>query len=137
MWNNYNRVPGSAYVQDTGAAWNVAVTTPGPLNASNNNRISILHGLDDDAVEVLLEIRGVSAASQQLKFGIGLDSTSAFASRGFNSYANGVGDFNHVGGFNGYIGAGFHYLQGIELSTGGTQQARMSDGGAITAVVWW
>lgn len=138
IFNNYNRVPGAFWVYDnTGVAWTVG-TTLRALNNSNNNRVSILHGLDEDAVSATLGIRGVGVASQQLRFSFGLDSTTAAVTRGVTSYSNGVVDVGHTAVFNGMIGLGFHYLQAQEASTGGSAQARMQDtAGGLTGISWW
>lgn len=138
VWNNYNRVPGAFWVHDnTASAWNVS-STQRSLNNSATNRVSILHGLDEDAVSATLTVRGVGVSSQQLRFGFGIDSTTAFTTRSTLSYSNGVIDAAHHAYFNGMIGVGFHYLQAQELSSGGSPQARMTDtGGGITGINWW
>src|SRR6266702_3664850 len=102
-----NRAPAVPVVSDNNAVWTAGV----------GNRISILHGIDEDAIIATVQVRGVSVAAQQLQFGFCLDSTSALTANSNNSWGFGAADINHVGGFNGYIGTGFHFLQACETAT--------------------
>jgi hypothetical protein len=144
VWNMYNRVSASPMVSDTNPAFTVGTSAVEALDVAGTgtglgNRISILHGIDEDAVSARVHLRGISVVSQQLKFGFCLDSTAAFSSQGFTSYSNQALDMFHEGGFSGFIGTGFHFLSACESSSGGTQQGRMvtDTGGGITAITWW
>jgi|SRR5882724_7044127 len=139
IWNNFNRTVAEVRLQDSSTAWTVG-TTVRSLNGSNTNRISILHGLDEDSVNARLTLRGISIASNSVQFGFGLDSTSANATNSVMSWGFNVLDVNHYASFNGYIGAGFHFLQAVEFASAGGQTARQAPGsanGATTATIWW
>jgi hypothetical protein len=137
VWNMYNRVPGAFMVSDNNAAWTPAAG-PASLDASTGNRISILHGIDEDAVYATLQLRNSQTVVGIVKFGIGLNSTSAFSGRSANSYANTVSDLAHHAEFNGYIGLGYNFLQALE-SAAGTNASRMNldTGGGFFATSWW
>lgn len=136
VWNMYNRVMAATRVQDSTASWTVG-TTLRSLNNSATNRISILHGIDEDAVTAQVTIRSSSTASNNVQFGFCLDSTTAFSGNSSQSFATGAIDINHVGNFNGFIGTGFHFIQACEFATAGTNTGRQNAAGATTAVVWW
>ena len=141
VWNMYNRAMASPRLNDSGAAWTVG-TTLRALNGSSTNRISMVHGIDEDAVSAMLTLRGVTTASTtSLQFGFCLNGTTAFTANGWTSWANNTAsDTNHIGGFNGFVGLGFNFLNACELMVGSGGQGRQSSGsagGATTATVWW
>src|SRR6266705_2731888 len=126
-----NRAPAVPVVSDNNAVWTVGVGATEALDAPGTgtglgNRISILHGIDEDAIIATVQVRGVSVAAHQLQFGFCLDSTSALTANSNNSWGFGAADINHVGGFNGYIGTGFHFLQACETATAAGQSGRQN-----------
>ncbi len=148
VWNMYNRAFAAPRVVDNNAAWTMTIsaTTPGALDAAGagsglGNRISILHGIDEDAVDATLTVRGVGTSTNTIQFGFCLDVTNNFANQSSISWTNAVVDMTHTAKFDGFIGLGFHFVQACEVASA-SQLARQvnvigTSGGGTTAIVWW
>ena len=119
VWNMYNRVDSSARVVDSGVAYTYTSSTVRQARASAGNQVSILYGLAEDSTQLQNAGRvGLVAASSAALFGVGVDSTSTFASQGAGA-AGASG--NGVGGTAGYIAVpllGYHVFSANEQSDG-------------------
>lgn len=114
LWNMYNRVRVEPKVTDSTASWTYNSATVRSMNNSATNRISVVRGLDEDAVSALLAAMGSGTAGDG-SIVIGLDSTSTESSiRGY--FGNGTTDIAVRTFWNGLPGLGFHFLQAEEVA---------------------
>ena len=88
VWNMYNRVLVAAKVTDNGAGYAYASATVRQARASAGNQISFVAGQQEDSFQA--NYGGTAALAvavgNSVKFGIGIDSTTALSSPGFLSY---------------------------------------------------
>jgi hypothetical protein len=132
IWNNYNRVSVWTQVSDTTSSW----TIPGdsvyrPLNASNNNRVSFVSGLKEDAVNASIWQPTGPLASGTL-IGMGMDTAAIFT--GPTGWSNVVGGYMSMGANNIYPPPqGFHFVQAIQWSGGAT--TCYGDGATLSGVL--
>jgi len=140
-WNMYNRAPAGAHVQDTNASSGVATVISAFDSAGTGsglgNRISILHGIDEDAVDATFAVRSTTTSPNNTREGFCLDSTSAFTANSSTAIQSGALDTTAIGRFSGFIGLGFHFLQACEVASTTGQNSRQADGLLTTAIVWW
>ncbi len=121
LWNMYNRVDVSSLCVDSTDTWTYTTATVRAKNNSNANRISVLRGLDQDAVECQNAVLvGNFDSSAKMMSGIGIDSTSAVGANvlaGFAPPNTGVGNSGSaIALYNGLPGVGFHFYQALEWS---------------------
>ena len=129
VWNAYNRVEVAAMVRDTTDSWTLAAVSTRSANNSATNRVSMVRGLDEDAV-VALYASASGNPPGQCSVGIGVDSTSTFSGwQGLNATASAL---SNVGGWSGLPGLGFHYIQALESSQLGGTATFYGDSGAST-----
>ncbi len=143
VWNMYNRVSARAMVRDSAATWTYTSATKRSANNSAGNRISVVAGLDEEAILAAYECRiSTGAAGGALAtVHIGLDSTTAQAANSVGGIAytpsaaalaaNGVATFCDLPGL------GFRFLQALEAADG-TNTATFSAGGdkqGLSAIV--
>jgi hypothetical protein len=116
LWNEYNRVPLAAVVQDNKASWAYSTTTWRSSDASNNNRITRVAGQIEDSVSVSF---GDSYSNGLFLFGIGLNSTSSPTGRTADSQSIGsVDPVDSVASFYNVEALGVSYFQALEDGTG-------------------
>jgi hypothetical protein len=121
LWNAYNRVALSCNVRDTTSSWTYATATKRAANNSNGNRISMVRGFDVDGVPAFYSVVADGAAGVYAQTTIGLDSTSAKATDASQGAIGNVAVEGSLGApYAGLPGLGWHYLQAIEVVTGGT-----------------
>jgi len=139
IWNMWNRALAEVCVQDTTSSYSVT-STQGPL-VGVNNRISVLHGLDLDAVRATATTRIITTASDWGKLCIGLDSTTASAAQATDGWlgTNNLNGASVHATFTGMVGVGFHFLQAQVVQSAAT--AVTAGGGALltkfNATLWW
>lgn len=131
VWNMYNRVMVFPNVRDSTSSWTYNSTTIRAMNASNNNRISFVRGLNEDGVSAVLSMPFTGGTSGDYQPGIALDATSAMDVAQYGA----LGTFVSASAvaYSGVPGIGWHYLQAVEkqsvtasaasvYGTGGGQQ---------------
>lgn len=124
LWNMYNRVSGTFNVRDSTSSWTYASTTRRSANNSNNNRISMIRGIDEDGVWAFYSVVADGLSGLYAQTTIGLDSTSTKAA---DATTGSIGNVSTVEGslgcaYSGLPGLGWHYLQALEF-IGGTGTA--------------
>jgi len=123
LWNYYNRVEKNLIVKDSTDSWEYDVDdTWRPLNTSTNNRVSFIIGWDEVIVKFSVDCGMSNSSTNEGGLGIGLDSTTVNSANFFrNLDPTSSGAIYKVGAD--YIkspGIGFHFLQILERSGGGT-----------------
>ena len=117
LWNAYNRVVISAASLDNSAAWTYTTNTVRPANNSTSNRISWVDGLGQSAIVSRYGCAiNTASASNGGQVGIGVNSTSAFASNsavGSASLASNSTAYV-AGEVDAYPLLGFNYVQALE-----------------------
>lgn len=122
LWNAYNRVNVGAVVTDSGTGYTYTTGTNRQARASTGNQIGFVLGLQEDAVQAALsgEVSLVGATTSIAKFGLGLDSITAFGSQPFvaKDVAAVAGD---AGGTISYVwnaAIGSHVISSQEIGDG-------------------
>lgn len=118
LWNMYNRIKCSAYSADSGGNYTYTTATWRAARASNNNRISFIIGVQEDAVTVDYGTFIYNISSGYAQIGLGFDTTSAVSS--YNSGAlslSGNGTSEYAKFSASCLGA--HYVQAVELGGAG------------------
>lgn len=122
LWNAYNRVEAAFFTAHAGS-WTYATSfTWRAANSNTSVRMSMVVGLNEDAVDATYQSAIYNTVNTFGLVGIGLDSASAPAARATAAMAtvpaNGVAaPASH---FAGLMGLGWHYLQPLENSNGST-----------------
>lgn len=142
LWNMYNRVQAAACSMDSTNSWNYTTATWRVANAAGTgsgllNRITILKGLNEDAVNVSYAAQASNSngtVAIHFASGIGLDSTTAFASGSVPGTAN---SFNNafitaLALYRGLAGLGLHYFQALEYSVANSTTTWYGDNNAPT-----
>lgn len=116
IWNMYNRVSIGTLFNEGTSSWTYNSATPRALNGSSIARVSMVRGLDEEAVSLFLQtFIDTVGGSTSAYFGIGLDSTNTFTTK---MQAGGAGASCTASyAWNGLPGLGFHYLQQLEAIT--------------------
>lgn len=124
LWNYYNRVEKNFLVKDATDSWTYNVNdTWRAMDNSTNNRVTFVIGWDEVIVKFSSHgFRSTSNAAFESGLGIGLDSTSENSANFFhNVYPDTANHYYPAGSdFIKSPGIGFHYLQILEISGGGT-----------------
>lgn len=119
IWNAYNRVSFSSICRDSTNSWTYTLATLRAANASNSNRITMILGLVEDAVECYYNAYGTASTTNNPFYnGIGLDSTSANAAGVSPGAGSGIGSatLGLTAYLNSTLGLGSHFLQALEYS---------------------
>jgi hypothetical protein len=123
LWNYYNRVEKNFLVKDSTDSWTYAVDdTWRAMDTSTNNRVSLVIGWDEVIVKFSVHGLMSNSSTNEGGLGIGLDSTSVNSANFFRNRDCGSANAVYTAGAD-YIkspGIGFHYLQILERSGGGT-----------------
>lgn len=77
LWNQYNRVPVSASIQDNKASWTYGSATWHEADASVNNQITFVTGAAEDGVSAAYSALSSNASGNVGYIGIGLNSTTS------------------------------------------------------------
>lgn len=128
LWNNYNRVPFGCNVRDSDTSWTYATAAWRALNGVNTMRVSMIRGLDEDAVHAIYNQLGTGPAAAQYATSIGKTSVSTpGGSFGFAGAAQSV--VMHTARSEVW-GLGMTYAQALEYATGATATG-YGDGAAV------
>ncbi len=133
VWNVQNRVVRHGRTSDPTATWGYNQQAPVPMDGGNANwRHELVIGLDDDIVDATAAVmvtgqNGVSRAN----IGIGLDATNAFAADATIGSINAGTDCGQTmyAQFHASVGVGYHYLQALMNTCGGSIIYYGSQGG--------
>ena len=124
LWNCYNRVSVGSMVRDTTDSWTYGTNTIRPANNSTDNRVSYIHGLSEDPVyaTVVQRVNLAATVGAAANVSIGVDSTTAFSGINGNALNNAASALGTMltADYDGYPGAGFHFIQWLENSGAGT-----------------
>lgn len=121
VWNVYHRARRSLKnVLETVNSYNYSTTIIRQANANSANQLDFVVGLAEDAVSATVIHFGSNTNSAPFFTGIGLDSTSAFASDSYPGAA--IGQTTHqpisaTAVYRGLPGIGRHFLAWLELPT--------------------
>lgn len=139
IWNAYNQVKSNAFVQDSNVSWTAPVTI-GPLDASTNNRVYVVNGLDENRVSVSLAVRAHQAASTFVAYYIGINSTTSTVARsvrGFPIITSVAIDGFGIAMYDGDLPLGLNYIQALEgASTAGQTSYGVPDQAFSVELVW-
>lgn len=127
VWNAYNRVKRHLSAVDTTDSWNYTTTTWRSANASTANRVKFVRGLDEDAMSARVACQIANASTINAAVGVGVDSTSVNSAQVYVgvSVTSGVVRAD----YSGFPGAGFHFLQWLEISQATGSTTWFGDGG--------
>jgi hypothetical protein len=83
LWNNFNRLPFSTTVTDSGALYTYSVATNREARASTGNQMTFVTGLveDNEHFENCDKVALVGAVAATATWGFGLNSLTAFVSQ--------------------------------------------------------
>lgn len=116
VWNMYNRVTVASICRASDNTWAYTLATFRAANASNSNRITVVCGLNEDAVTVIYSQVSTQSGNNLRKIGIGLDSTSAFVGTPGSMQID-TTQLHLFAHYFGLVGLGSHFLQELEWST--------------------
>lgn len=136
VWNLFNRVNISMFVQDNTNTWSNASTTIVAANASNTMRVSFISGLAEDGISAVYKsLATAGTVGRGAMIGIGLNSTSAIAT-GSTSDISLVAVINTnvplTATYQNNGALGFNFLQALESSPAATGVTFIGDNGAPT-----
>lgn len=124
VWNMYNRVDFAAMNRDSTDSWNYSTATWRASNGSNSNRVTMVRGLNEDAVQAQAHAVISNSSAGTGRVGIGVDVTNAPS--GFVGVSKSTSSDFGAGGsmcasWAGLPGLGSHYIQWLEHAVvGGT-----------------
>jgi hypothetical protein len=122
VWNNFNRRLTTTRVTDSGAPYNYGSATIRQARASAGNQITFVSGLAEDGVSVSRNGSGVFAAALVgLQLGVGLDSTTAYATM-FTAFISASTNYYFAGSNVVYLAPqlGSHVISANESTFAGT-----------------
>jgi hypothetical protein len=130
VWNAYNRVPVVAASYESTDSWAYATASFRSLNNNNGNRVTMIRGLNEDAVFAqCFGYATASAGNPIVALAVGLDSvTVASGSTGAVAIGNLLN--RNISSYAGVPGLGLHFLQALEL--GGANVTFYGDNAAPT-----
>lgn len=138
LWNYYHRVPRGMRVIEATDAWAYTTATIRQANGSTANQLNFVIGVSEDTVSAQLAaaVRNTNSGVD-VAIGIGLDSTTAFASgflfsRVITKIVNIEEQMTSF--WTGYTGAGRHYLSWLEFSIATGTSTWIGDGGLPTRI---
>ena len=119
LWNEYNRTPIGAYVRDSKASWSYSTASWTTLDSSSNNRISFIIGQSEDSISGLLIEQAESNASNDIIFGIGVNSTTvpSGAVGEISVGSSSASTFSVASSYIGLPSSGLTYLQALQYGT--------------------
>lgn len=122
LWNAYNQVSVSVFLQDTTATHTYSSSTVRAFNASALNAIYFVRGLNADGVDARLKTRVTmtTSASAAATLGIGLNSTTAFTAQNTPAILTGAAGVSTsiTATYNGLPGLGVGYLAALQQGDG-------------------
>lgn len=136
VWNAYNRRPRPMQVFEGTDSWSYSTATNRQLNNNAANQLAFVRGLDEDAASAKMQVLVSSNVNTQgVVAGIGLDSTSSFASASMPMFETAWTLYSlfHSTYF-GVPGLGYHYLAALERGGGSNTQTWYGDAGVPSLV---
>lgn len=132
LYNQYNRSRVSAVSRDsTDSQGHTSGTWRNAMNSATN-RVSMVRGQNEESVDAIYSAIVASSSNFQAGAGVGVDSTSAISGwTGVVQTGSGGNLLGLVGGYSGWPGLGYHYIQALEY--GGTGGSFKGDSGDATA----
>lgn len=137
VWNQYNRLRRPMSVFDGTDSWTAANGAWNKFNNSDTNRIAFVRGLNEDVVSANARVAASFNPAAQGGVGIGLDSTSAFATAGcLPSYdvPTTTGFISMDSTYEALPGLGFHELVPLHYTPGSGTNTFYGDAGVTTLV---
>lgn len=123
VWNMYHRVRRTMRQLESTDTWSYGTATTRQANGNGANQLSMVRGLNEDAVFAAVSAVAQATAAGTSMAGVGLDSATTFAT-GFVSTNWSIAVANvpfQIGGtWHGLPGIGHHYLAWLERGNGGT-----------------
>lgn len=117
LWNYYNRVDRQLNVSDATNSWAYTTATYRQARAQASNKLQIVVGVAECAIDVSCIAFANNTGSVQLATGIGVDSTSSNSAIIKGGQVSGSSDipgvFSH---YRGVPSAGYHYYAWLEYS---------------------
>lgn len=133
VWNMFNRVNVSMFVQDDTNSWNYTIATIRAANASNTMRVSFISGLAEDGISARYKVAASNNPASTMTAGIGYDSTSAFAAGSSPDRLSTNTTILHMNSFlEKSSDLGFHYVQACEHSVASGTTTWYGDNAAPT-----
>jgi hypothetical protein len=130
VWNAYNRVNVSTMVRDNTDSWTYAVAaTWRAANNSSTMRVSMVRGLDEDAIQASYNGTVVAGASSTPVAGIGVDSISAPSGITLPAFSNAFA-MSSFGNYAGVPGIGSHFVSALEWNANTTASTWLGDFGS-------
>ncbi len=120
VFNAQNRVPRRSFSQDTTYNWTYASGSFAAANSGNAVwKREFLVGIDEaEPVKADVHLYSIPPGGGYCSVSIGLDSTGVAATGASVNYRPWQGE--QIASFTGYLGVGYHYLNGIHKVSGGT-----------------
>lgn len=117
LWNYYNRVIRPMKRAESTASWTYSTATLRQANNSASNQLEFIHGVAEDAVEVVVSASCSTSGLAVLAVGIGLDSTSANSGSTSVSGSGTGGEYHAPSSiYTGTPAAGRHYFAWLEVA---------------------
>lgn len=131
VWNMYNRVVVASTCRDSTDSWNYTTATWRSANNNTANRITVVCGLNEDAVAVVHNQFATNTTTIGVKNGIGLDSTTAWVGSpgAATATALATGHSQVTAHYAGLVGLGSHFFQELEYSNAAGTTTFYGDGG--------
>ena len=131
MWNMYNRRPVALQVCDSTDSWTYTTLTIRSKNGSTANRVTFVHGLNEDSVTARHDgVYTNSGGSVSAYMGVGLDTTSAHSGIQNAQTVGAAGTLAFAfGSYEGRPGLGLHYVQAVEESNATGTTTHYGDAG--------
>lgn len=141
VWNMYNRVNISTDVMDSGTSYTYSSSTTRQARASTGNQVSFVVGLQENGLTASYSERCDSAAVTfaRATFGLGLDSTAAFAGQPSQVIAGSAVSAVLAGTASKtfFPGVGLHFVAALEASDGANANVFDSSSTADLSVMLW
>lgn len=115
LWNYYHRVQRSAARTESTASWTYTTASWRQANGSTSNKISIVIGVNEDAINAACHCPAYNAGSIKASVGIGVDSTSSNSAHVFGGFAASSGS-SLSAKYTGQVGIGKHDINWLEIS---------------------
>lgn len=138
VWNMYNRRLRPMLVLEATSSWTYSTATWRQMNGSTANQLDIVRGLDEDAVSASVRMLTLNstASKRHVICGVGIDSTTAFASGCLPQYGgvDNTIEFALGATYSGLPGLGRHYVSALEQGSGADTQTWYGTNGVATSI---
>lgn len=135
LWNAYNQQLKPLRVLESTDSWNYTTAAFRPSNNRIANRVEMVRGLDEDAVDArVYSLTSNTVGVVAVAAAIGLKQTAAQDSQLSGAYASITNQLPHCAFYRGFPGLGYSYLQWIEYSAATGVTTWYGDAGIPTVV---